>query len=148
MCQYLSGDQKIKCLEKILEMDPDFEPAQIYLANEYFAIGNYDKALALYEKLDRQYSIANIYMKTGKISEARQVLNKLLENPIQYPPQSRAIARLCFFVGKKNEGFEWLEKACEEKDGALLGLKSDPDFESVRGDPRFQAILKKLGLEK
>jgi serine/threonine protein kinase/tetratricopeptide (TPR) repeat protein len=148
MCQYLPGDQKIKCLEKILEMDPDFEPAQIYLAYEYFAIGNYDKALALYEKLDRQYSIANIYMKTGKISEARQVLNKLLENPIQYPPQSRAIARLCFFVGKKNEGFEWLEKACEEKDGALLGLKSDPDFESVRGDPRFQAILKKLGLEK
>jgi hypothetical protein len=87
-------------------------------------------------------------MKTGKISEARQVLNKLLENPTQYPPHSWAIAKLCFFVGKKNEGFAWLEKACEEKDGALLGLKSDPDFESARGDPRFQAILKKMGLEK
>ena len=97
--------------------------------------------------MDRQSDVAYTYIKMGKISEARQILNKLLEDPTQYPDSWR-IARLCILLGKKNEGFEWLERAWEDKNRALLGLKIDQDFESVRGDPRFQAMLKKLGLDK
>jgi tetratricopeptide (TPR) repeat protein len=144
---FLPVDQQIKYYEKVLEMDPDFQPAQKYLADAYLKTGSYDKALVLYEKIDRQRDVGYTYIKMGKISEARQILNKMLENPTQYP-DSWGIARLCFLLGKKNEGFEWLEKAWEDKDRKLWGLKSDPDFESARGDPRFQAILKKIGLEK
>ncbi|MGA2363547.1 MAG: protein kinase [Candidatus Aminicenantales bacterium] len=142
---FLPDDQRIKHYEKVLEMDPDFQPAQNSLAGAYLKIGSYDKALALYERIDRQPYVGYTYIKMGKISEARQVLNKLLENPY---PDSWGIARLCFLLGKKNEGFEWLDKACEDKYYYLWELKSNPDFESAHGDPRFQAILKKMGLEK
>jgi tetratricopeptide (TPR) repeat protein len=142
---FLPVDQRIKYLEKILEMDPDFQPAQEYLSRAYLETGSYDKALALFEKLDRQPEIGYTYIKMGRMLEARQVLNKLLENPT---PDSFRIARLCFLLGKKNEGFEWLEKSCEDKFHMLWGLKANPDFESARGDPRFQAILEKMGLGK
>jgi len=144
---FLPDDQRIERYEKVLEMDPDFEPAQSQLAGAYLKAGSYEKALALYEKINRQPYVGYAYIKMGKISEALRILNKMLKNPTQYP-DSWGIARLCFLLGKKAEGFEWLEKACEDKYYYLWGLKSDPDFEGARGDPRFQAILKKMGLEK
>ena len=144
---FLPDDQRIERYEKVLEMDPDFEPAQSYLAGAYLKAGSYDKALALYEKIDRQPYVGYTYIKMGKISEALRILNKMLEDPAQYP-DSWGIARMCFLLGKNTEGFEWLGKACEDKYYYLWGLKSDPDFESARRDPRFQAMLKRMGLEK
>jgi serine/threonine protein kinase/tetratricopeptide (TPR) repeat protein len=144
---FLPDDEQIKYYEKILEMDPDFQPPQLYLVRPYISKGMYDKTLALLEKLDRQPEIGYAYVKMGKISEARQVLNKLLENPSQYP-DPWLIAKLCFLLGKNNEGFDWLDKAYEDRDRGLFGLDSDPDFKNARRDPRFQAMLKKIGLEK
>jgi tetratricopeptide (TPR) repeat protein len=117
---FLPVDKQLEYYKKILEMDSEFQPAQNYLANAYFVKGKYDKAFDIYEKLDRQPQIGDIYIKTKKISEARQILNKLLENPTQFP-DSCGIARLCFLLGKKNEGFEWLEKACEDKNRLYWG---------------------------
>ncbi|HVP91409.1 MAG TPA: protein kinase [Terriglobales bacterium] len=144
---FLPEDQQIEYYERVLEMDPDFQPPQLYLVRPYMSKGMYDKTLALLEKLDRQPEIGYAYAKMGKIPEARRVLNKLLENPDRYP-DPWLIAKLCFLLGKNDEGFDWLEKAYEDRDRGLFGLDSDPDFKNAGSDPRFQAMLKKIGLEK
>jgi hypothetical protein len=42
--------------------------------------------------------------------------------------------------------FEWLDEAYKQRDRGLLWLKVDPLFDSLRSDPRFTALLKKIGL--
>ena len=55
-------------------------------------------------------------------------------------------ARLYAAVGEKAQALAWLDKAFEERDGGLSLLKVDPGLDGVRSDPRFQAILARVGL--
>ncbi len=59
-----------------------------------------------------------------------------------------AMATLHFSLGETDEGFEALDKAYEEHDFRLSYLKIGQAFESVRSDPRYAAMLKKIGLEE
>jgi hypothetical protein len=49
-------------------------------------------------------------------------------------------------LGDANRAFEWLEKAYAERAPWLAMLRADPDFEPLRGDPRFAALAKRIGL--
>jgi serine/threonine-protein kinase len=51
-------------------------------------------------------------------------------------------------AGEKEQAFAWLEKAYEQHDPALANLKVDPGFDSLRGDPRYLDLLKKVGLSE
>ena len=57
-------------------------------------------------------------------------------------PLKRAICYIYF--GEKDKVFASLEEAYREKDAGMIGIKVDPHFESVRSDPRFLQILKKM----
>ena len=48
--------------------------------------------------------------------------------------------------GATNKAFEWLERAYEQKDGGLSSMKTDPMLASLRGDPRFDGLLRRLKL--
>ena len=58
------------------------------------------------------------------------------------------IAWLYIGLGDKDKTFEWLEKAYQEHDLYLFLLNIDPYWDSIRSDPRFISLLKKMGLEK
>jgi hypothetical protein len=58
------------------------------------------------------------------------------------------MALLCFSLGKNDLGFQWLGKSYEERDGWLMNLEVDFMLDDVRDDPRFSALLKKIGLQK
>jgi len=53
----------------------------------------------------------------------------------------------CFALGDIDGCFEWLDKAVEEKDPRLPNMMRSPFTDSLRDDPRFNAILAKMGLE-
>jgi len=55
------------------------------------------------------------------------------------------IARLYADLGDKDQTFDWLDTAYREHDG-LFNLKAESGFDSIRSDPRFAALLKKVGL--
>jgi adenylate cyclase len=47
-------------------------------------------------------------------------------------------------LGDRDSAFVWLEKADKEKDGLLARLKVDPRFDSLRSDPRFQELERRV----
>ncbi len=52
-----------------------------------------------------------------------------------------------FTIEKNEKGFEWLNKALARRDHLLWYLKVDPVFDSVRSDPRYLELLRKVGLD-
>jgi hypothetical protein len=47
-------------------------------------------------------------------------------------------------LGELDRAFEWLEKAYAVRDGYLVHMKVSPQFDAVRGDPRFQDLLGRM----
>jgi hypothetical protein len=58
------------------------------------------------------------------------------------------IALIYVGLGQKDQAFKWLEEAYEKSDNLLVYLKVSSEFDSLRSDPRFTELLKKVGLEK
>ena len=58
-----------------------------------------------------------------------------------------AFASIYRGLGEKEKALDWLEKSYEDQESACWYLTVEPVYDSVRNEPRFQAILKKLGLE-
>jgi hypothetical protein len=54
---------------------------------------------------------------------------------------------LCGALGRQDEAFEWLDRAYEERDALLTDVKRMPHSDPLREDPRFDALMKKIGLE-
>jgi hypothetical protein len=55
------------------------------------------------------------------------------------------VAEVYAYLGDNKHAFEWLEKGFKERDGFLVGLKG-PVWESVRPDPQFQDLVRRIGL--
>jgi len=93
-----------------------------------------------------------IEVQTAYLEKDKQTLRRLLpelENHYQDIGQS-ACACACyrFFLGEKDKGFEWLERAYSRKEGYLVDLKLLEDLDSVRTDPRYLDLLKRLALDQ
>jgi serine/threonine-protein kinase len=56
------------------------------------------------------------------------------------------IAEVYAWRGEKNSAFEWLERAYAQRDGGLADIKIDPLLDSLRGDPRYKALLRTMKL--
>ena len=63
-----------------------------------------------------------------------------------YAPVAVFIAGFCFYLGEREEGFEWLERSYSRKEFGLLSIKSDPLYDRIRTDLRYIDLVKRLGL--
>jgi adenylate cyclase len=145
-------DQAIEQCKRVLEMDPNFELAQSYLhralLNKYLAKGMYEEALEECQKSNDHMWAGIVYAKMGKTAEAQNILMDLISQSEQSPTLTLSVATLFFALKENDQGFQWLEKAYEYKLPGLARLKVRPGFDGVRDDPRFQDMLKRVGLEK
>jgi len=149
-------DIAIETLNKTRELNPNFIETHAYLGLVYLQKMMYEEALAELQKETElskgqhpiYYSwIGIVYALMGEIEKAKKVADDLLKrSKKEYIPPSFGF--LYFALGEIDQGFEWMEKAYEEHDQWLLWQIRDPICDSVRSDPRFVSILKKLGLER
>jgi eukaryotic-like serine/threonine-protein kinase len=145
-------DRAIEEYKRVLEMDPAFEPAQMYLHRallyKYLANGKYEEALEESQKSKDWIWTGIVYAKMGKKDNAQKILRDLISQSEHSPELTFSIAALLFALKENDQGFQWLEKAYEYKHRWLSYLKVMPQFDSVRDDPRFKDMLKRVGLEK
>jgi len=150
-------DQATKAFQSALAIDNGFWYAHWGLAATYLQKGMYKEALAENKKAKDSYKdwqpliesfIGTIYARMGRRDDAQQVLKNLLERSKQEYVPPFVFVDLYFAVEENNQGFEWLEKAYKKRDPQLTWLKVNPFYDPVRSDPRFGAMLKKMGLDK
>jgi TolB-like protein/Tfp pilus assembly protein PilF len=83
----------------------------------------------------------------GRMDEARKRAETLKQSASKGGWRTIDLARCFAMVGDKDTAFAYLEKAFAERDGQLIWLKVDPRFDALRDDARFNAMLKRVGLE-
>jgi TolB-like protein/tetratricopeptide (TPR) repeat protein/class 3 adenylate cyclase len=149
------NDEALLRLQKAQELDPNFWVTHLMLGRVYIQQRKYPDAIAEFTKA-RELSHGNseviasigyVAALAGDKTKARAVLDELKTQSNQHyiPPVN--IALVYNGLGDQNEALSWLEKACEERDVRLTFLKVDPRWNSLRSDPRFVAILKRIGLQ-
>ena len=80
----------------------------------------------------------------GQRDDARRMLARLLEAPPDDYVAPSAIALVHIGLGETDAAFEWLERACDERDFALVRLRVDPVFDPLRSDARFDELLRRV----
>ena len=130
----------------------ELKPAQSYthsgLGLTLLSEGKRDAALAeMAHESDegwRLEGLAIAHHALGKRAESDAALAELTTKFAKDAPYS--IATVHAYRGERDLAFQWLDRAVAERDGTLAGIKVDPLLKPLIGDPRYQALLRKLGL--
>ncbi len=146
-------DLAIDQLRKTIELDPRFPLAHLYLGLCYEQLGKFQEAIAEFQRdsqLDENpwgsASLIHAYGRSGRRLEAQKELEKLLEAAKTKFVSPYFLATAYAGLGDKDKAFEWLETAYRERADWLAYLKVDPEMDRLRPDPRFQDLLRRVGL--
>src|SRR5438034_6539939 len=147
-------DNAIAQARKTLEMDPNSTIARVLLGLSFLKKGDTGGAIAELQKTKApdpgawyQGFLGYAYAVSGDRAKAEQALRELEELAKRQYVSPTAFVTIYLGLGEKEKCLDWLEKAYEQQDSACWYLKIDQIYDSVRNEPRFQAILKKVGLE-
>lgn len=148
-------DQSAEQLRKTLEMDRTFVLAHHRLGVVYELQGKYNEAIAEFNQVVNLSagkplglaSLGRAYALSGKRAEAQKLLAELQELSKQRYVSPVSIALIYAALGDKVQSFAWLEKADTAHDANLTRLKVDPRFDSLRSDPRFTDLMRRVGLQ-
>ena len=140
-------DDAIAHLNEAIELEPQTPGNYHRLADVYEEVGRYDEALALQGKEDTLLgrpagaspAIARIYARMGKPAEARRILRTPRATRWSWMESATVYAAL----GDKDEAFRSLSRMFEEREG-LNYVKTDPRFDSLHADPRWQVLLRRM----
>lgn len=147
-------DQAIAQYRKVLEFEPnDTTQARYQLARVYMTKRMFPEALAEIEKMRAESPLddnltsllAMAYGFQGKKSEATKLITSLEDKQRREYLRPYILAEDYAALGDKNHAMEWLEKAYEERDDWINWIKVDPNLDVLREDPRFAALLRRVG---
>jgi len=147
-------DEAIVQFKKMLEMDPNAPLAHYHLGLAYAEKGMYREAaseLENYAVLTRRSPLSlaflgNVLARSGERSRAFQLLAELKAGSSQKYVYPVGFARIYAGLGDKEQAFAWLEKGYEERAAPLFYIKVDPIWDPLRSDPRFNDLLRRIGL--
>ena len=156
---YLAAGQNDRALaqaRKTYDLEPSHPIGRWMLSQTYIYTGMYGDAISLSEQWlqtdpTNQFALREagiVYAKAGRPDKAQEMIRRFREiAKTQYVPTCR-IALVYWALGDKDKTFEELDKAFELRDWELHRSNVDPYFSSLRDDPRFKELLKRLNLPK
>lgn len=144
-------DLAILQYRKTLELYPNQAGPRDSLGWAYVYKGLYEEGL---EEIKRSYGenpdlspeVAYVYAVSGNQAKARQILKRLLNLSKQTPIQPHHFALIYAGLGMQEEALLWLEQAYQQHSRMMVWLKVDPRFDRLRSDPRFQDLMRRVGL--
>jgi TolB-like protein/DNA-binding winged helix-turn-helix (wHTH) protein len=145
-------DAAIEKWRSVQDMDPVFMRAHL-IEGAYVEKGMFADAMADNEKVrptisDAAYWAWRAYIlgRSGQSTEAHAAIRQLLETDKRDPVDPMAFAQAFAGFGDKEQALSWLEKAYARHSNGLTSLKVEPAFDPLRGDPRFEDLLRRVGL--
>jgi eukaryotic-like serine/threonine-protein kinase len=146
-------DEAISQLRKTLDLDPRFWPAHVYLGKTLAEQGHYQEAIEELKKAgdftpEPYATIGYVYGRMGRTSDARKVLADLQEQSKKGYVAPANFAKIYIGLGDKDQAFAWLEKSYQQHDFWITFLKGEPVFDSLRSDPRFQDLVRRVNFPK
>jgi TolB-like protein/Tfp pilus assembly protein PilF len=147
-------DAGIDRLQKTLELYPNQYGARNILAAGYIEKKMFPEAAAEARKAidvsptasDAKANLAYALAKEGKTAEARAVVEDLVRISNQRYVPGYSIANAFNGLGDRENALAWLERGFQEHDVRLIFLKVDPKWNNLRSEPRFQDLMRRVGL--
>ena len=147
-------DAALREYQKLLEFDEFFFKSYTSMGRVYCQMGRYEDAINMLEK-GRNHcgDVPNIlgalgqsYGLAGNESKARALLDELEAMSRRRHIQSTCFALIHLGLGNKECALQWLERGCAQRDISVAGLGVHPVYDPLRSDPRFTALVEKIGL--
>ena len=146
-------DEAADACHKALELDANHPIANMYLGQIEEYCGRFPDAIIrfrkAYEATATPLHLANLghaYARNGNPSEALKVLAQLRTLSKTRYVSPYAFALVYIGLGETEKALESLQRAVTERSQAVTNLKVDPVFDGLRGDPRFDSLLRQIGL--
>ncbi len=127
----------------------------IWIAMSYNLQGKYEEAYNTLENIKSKAGnwspwmaeMVYVYAKTNRIDEAQALIDKILGKASKRYVNEYFIAVAYAGLNDVDRTFEWIEKGVSNRSSRILSIKSDPKFDFLRDDPRYDVILEKMGLQ-
>jgi TolB-like protein/Tfp pilus assembly protein PilF len=139
---------------KVIDLDPAYPGGYVVLGLAYLKLGRNAEAIASLQKgveLGNRASpnlavLGYAYAVTGNRTEAIGILRELEERYAKREASGGNLSGVNAGLGDKDKAFEWVEKAFQDRSGELGGIRYAIPAETLRDDPRYKDLLKRMGL--
>jgi TolB-like protein/Tfp pilus assembly protein PilF len=153
-CLKRDWNRAIEQCRTALDLDPQCW-AYMLLGSCYFHVGQHDDAIRAMETLPQimgrsSFALANlgwVYGSAGRAAEARRLLEELEEGAQKGYVPSWSFAVIYQGLGEMDKAFDWFERAVDEHESLMLQFNVHPNYDPLRTDPRYPALLRKMNLE-
>jgi serine/threonine protein kinase/Tfp pilus assembly protein PilF len=147
-------NEAIARLQKTFELDPNFWFAHLFAASAYIEKGMFAEAVAEARKARELSGVSShpaAYLgyalaKSGKRAQAQAVLEELLKLSTERYVPPYHIALIYNALDDRDKTFASLQRGYEQRDPKMVFLKVEPKWNNLRNDPRFQDLLRRVGL--
>ncbi len=137
-------DKATELCEKALEQEPDFYFARAYLSDIYRKLGDWESSIEEGRKSGRGREVIKQYGgRKGYLDHYLSVFKRMHNDEAAY-----TIARWSAAVGDNQQALEYLEKAYGHRLFLLPFVGADPIFDALRSEPRYQDLLRRMGLTR
>jgi len=145
-------DQALEVVQTVRGLKINLPDWNFLLGDIYAGKGQYAAAIAAFLQSDGgPYSLGhlgNAYARAGNVGAAKKAIAQLEEHVQKDGIGRYEIALVYAGLGDKTDAFKWLEDAYHAHDVGLVYLKVDPCLDPLRSDPRFDDLMRRVGLAK
>jgi TolB-like protein/Flp pilus assembly protein TadD len=138
-------DNALEQCRKTLELDPTFVAARAHLAALLVRLGRSEEAIAEAQKLRGKSALGRVYAIAGRTAEARTIAQEL-ESQAKPASLASALPYIYAILGDRDRAFYWLEEAYLARVSELVFISQAADCDGLRGDPRFEDLLRRIGI--
>lgn len=147
-------DLALKHAQELLDLAPNFVWVHFDLAQIYEQTGRAEEAAQEFLKADELFGtdpkrlsqLKEAFAKSGAQGYWRRTLENYKESAKSNYVPSVMVAEACVRVGEEECAFQWLEKGFDERDDLMINLKVEPVFDAIRSNPRYQDLIRRVGI--
>jgi DNA-binding winged helix-turn-helix (wHTH) protein/Flp pilus assembly protein TadD len=148
-------DQSVNAYRKAIDLDPYYARAHTRLGMTYAAMGAFGDAIHEFEESQRLSGsdpnldglLGYAQALSGNTGKARKLLKELTERPRRDYVPAFSMALIWIGFGQRDQALECLAKSYQDRSTDMVYSKTEPLLDPVRSDPRFAALLQRMGLQ-